>query len=80
MTSFGVGRANASGQGGLVLSASSEAVSVLVRALQTANRLQVLSRPHITTLDSREAQTLVGSLVPRVTGFPPPPASRRNRS
>ncbi len=69
VSSLGVGRTNATGQGGLVLSASSEAVSVLVRALQTANRLQVLSRPHITTLDSREAQTLVGSLVPRVTGI-----------
>lgn len=67
LSSFGVGRSNAAGQGGLVLSASSEAVGVLVRALQTANRLQVLNRPTLTTLDSREATTLVGQLVPRVT-------------
>jgi general secretion pathway protein D len=66
LSSFGVGRSNASGTGGLVLSASSEAIGVLVRALQTSNRIQVLSRPQITTLDSREAQSLVGSLVPRV--------------
>lgn len=67
LSSFGVGRSNASGQGGLVLSASSEAVGVLVRALQTANRLQILNRPNITTLDNREATALVGQLVPRVT-------------
>ncbi len=68
LTSFGVGRSNASGTGGLVLSASSEAVGVLVRALQTANRLQVLNRPHLTTLDGQVANAQVGSSVPRVTG------------
>ena len=53
-----------------MLSASSEAVGVLIRALQTAGRLQVLSSPKITTLESQEASTvLVGSLVPRVTGI-----------
>ncbi|RMF44591.1 MAG: general secretion pathway protein GspD [Planctomycetota bacterium] len=69
LSNFGVGRTNAAGTGGLVLSASSEAVGILIRALQTANRLQVLSRPHITTLDSREASTLIGQQVPRVTGI-----------
>jgi len=68
LTSFGVGRSNAAGQGGLVLSASSEAVGVLVRALQTANRLQVLNRPQLTTLDSQVATAQVGQSVPRVTG------------
>lgn len=69
LTSFGVGRSNASGQGGLVLSASSEAVGVLIRALQTANRLQVLNRPQLTTLDSQIATAQVGASVPRVTGI-----------
>lgn len=68
LSSFGVGRQNAAGLGGLVLSASSEAVGVLIRALQTSGRLQILNRPTITTLDSREANTLVGQLVPRVQG------------
>jgi general secretion pathway protein D len=68
LTSFGVGRSNAAGQGGLVLSASSEAVGVLVRALQTANRIQVLNRPQLTTLDSQVATAQVGASVPRVTG------------
>ncbi|MEZ6137510.1 MAG: secretin N-terminal domain-containing protein [Pirellulaceae bacterium] len=67
LSGFGVGRSSAAGPAGLVLSASSEAVGVLVRALQTSNRLQILNRPQITTLDQREAQSLVGSQVPRVT-------------
>lgn len=66
LTSLGVGRSNATGVGGLVLSASSEAVGVLLRALQTSNRIQILNRPQITTLDSREARSLVGAQVPRV--------------
>lgn len=68
LSSFGVGRTNSGGLGGLVLSASSEAVGVLVRALQTSGRLQILSRPQITTMDAREASTLVGQQVPRVGG------------
>ena len=69
LSSFGVGRASStSGIGGLVLSASSEAVGVLVRALQTSGRIQVLSNPQITTMDGRQASTLVGQKVPRVQG------------
>lgn len=70
LSSFGVGRASATtpGVGGLVLSASSEAVGVLVRALQTSGRLQVLSNPQITTMDGRTSSTLVGQQVPRVGG------------
>ncbi len=68
LSSFAMGRTNAAGIGGLVLSASSEAVGVLVRALQTSGRLQVLSNPQITTMDGRPASTLVGQLVPRVSG------------
>ncbi len=65
--SFGVGGASTSGPGGIVLSASSEAIGVLLRALQTANRAQVLNRPMITTLDNRSASTQIGQLVPRVS-------------
>jgi general secretion pathway protein D len=70
LSSFGVGRSSSTtpGVGGLVLSASSEAVGVLVRALQTSGRLQVLSNPQITTMDGRQASTLVGQQVPRVQG------------
>jgi general secretion pathway protein D len=70
LSSFGVGRSSSTtpGVGGLVLSASSEAVGVLVRALQTSGRLQVLSNPQITTMDGRSASTLVGQQVPRVQG------------
>ncbi len=69
LSSFSMGRSNSNlGYGGLVLSASSEAVNVLVRALQDANRLQVLSRPQITTMDNRLASVLVGQQVPRVQG------------
>ncbi len=68
LSSFGVGRTSSTtpGVGGLVLSASSEAVGVLIRALQTSGRLQVLSNPQITTMDGRQASTLVGQKVPRV--------------
>ncbi|MFO1062392.1 MAG: secretin N-terminal domain-containing protein [Pirellulales bacterium] len=68
LSTFGVGRASSLGYGGLVLSAASESVGVMVRALQDANRLQILSRPQIMTMDNRPAGTLVGQLVPRVSG------------
>lgn len=69
MSSFGVGRANPDGDGGLVLSASSETVGVLIRALQTADRIQILNRPQLTTLDSQVATAQVGQSVPRVVGI-----------
>lgn len=70
LTNFALGRTNADLVGGLVLSASSEAVGVLLRALQTAGRLQVLSAPKITTMESQEASTvLVGQRVPRIVGI-----------
>ncbi len=66
--SFALGRSNnALGYGGLVLSAASDSVNVLFRALQDAQRLQVLSRPQIMTMDNRQASVLVGQLVPRVS-------------
>ncbi len=66
---FGVGRSNASlNYGGLVLAAGSESVSMLFRALQDANRVQILSRPHLMTIDNNIANVQVGSLVPRIGG------------
>lgn len=67
LSSFGVNRTNSTlGFGGLVLSAASENVSVLIRALQQAHRLEVLSRPQIMTLDNQAAYVQVGQRVPYI--------------
>lgn len=67
VSNFGVSSVNSQlGYGGLVLSASSENVSVLIRALQQSNRLEVLSRPQIRTLDNQPAFIQIGQRVPRI--------------
>lgn len=67
LSNFALGRANSTlGFGGLVLSASSDAVSVLLRALQECRRLEVLSRPQVMTLDNQPAFIQVGQRVPRI--------------
>ena len=70
LTSLGVGRTSsyAPGIGGLVLSASSESVSALLRALSYKRTVHVLSRPQIRTLDNRMASIQVGQRVPVVFG------------
>jgi type II secretory pathway component GspD/PulD (secretin) len=69
LSNLNVGRTNAAqGFGGLVLSASSESVNILVRALQASQRLQVISRPQVQTLDNQPAFVQVGARVPQVTG------------
>lgn len=69
LSNFSLGRINGDlGFGGLVLSASSESVSVLIRALASKRRVQVLSRPQIRTLDNQLAQIQVGQQVPIVDG------------
>ncbi len=69
LSNFATGRTNSAlGYGGLVLSAASESVGILVRALQDANRLQILSRPQIMTMDNRPASVQVGATVARVQG------------
>lgn len=66
-SNFGVARTNAGlGYGGLVLAASSESVNMLFRALQDVNRVQILSRPQLMTIDNNIATVKVGSLVPRL--------------
>ncbi|MFK8110671.1 MAG: secretin N-terminal domain-containing protein [Rubripirellula sp.] len=68
ISSFGVGTTSAVGYGGFVMSAASDSISLLLRTLQDANRLQVLSRPQIMTMDNTEAAVQVGRRVARVTG------------
>ena len=68
LSTFAVGRMNSElGYGGLVLSASNESISVLLRALQDEQNLQVLSRPQVMTLDNQPAFIQVGERVPRIT-------------
>jgi len=55
--------------GGFVFSASSESVSVLLRALEERNKVQVLSRPQITALDNQRASIQVGQNVPYIGGM-----------
>lgn len=69
LTSFSLGRQNGElGYGGLVLAAGSESVSVLLRALAATQRVDVLSRPQIRTLDNQLAIIQVGQEVPVVNG------------
>lgn len=68
LSNFSVGRNNDQlGFGGLVLSASSENVSFLLRALQDCRRLEILSRPQVLTLDNQQAFIQVGQRIPRIT-------------
>ena len=67
LSHFNVGRLNADlGYGGMVLSASSQNVSVLLRALDRTGSMEILSRPQIMTLDNTEAFIQVGQSVPRI--------------
>ncbi len=72
LTNFGVGRTssvNPQYGSGLVLAASSESVSFLLRALSYKDTLHVLSRPMIRTVDNQEATVQVGKNVPIIYGF-----------
>ncbi|MCP4783466.1 MAG: hypothetical protein GY903_08380 [Fuerstiella sp.] len=67
LSHFSLGRINGDlDYGGLVLSASSENVSVLLRALDQSGSMEVLSRPQVMTLDNQQAFIQVGQRVPRV--------------
>ena len=69
LSNFGVGRnSSKTAYSGLVLSASSESVSVLLRAMQELSCMRVISRPQIMTLDNQPAFVQVGQRVPRITG------------
>lgn len=72
LSNFQLGRVNSDlGYGGFVFSASSESVSVLLRALAANRRVDILSRPQIRALDNQAAQIFVGQDVPRVNGVIP---------
>jgi type II secretory pathway component GspD/PulD (secretin) len=67
-TNLGVGTTNPTlGYGGIVLSASSESVSFLLRALAEEHRVDILQRPQITTLDNQPAFVMVGQRVPTIS-------------
>lgn len=66
LSNFGVGRSSSAGYGGLVLSASSESVNMLLRALARDQRIEVLSRPQIMALDNQTAFIQVGQQVPLI--------------
>ena len=69
LSNFALGRSNSDlGYGGLVLSASSESVSVLIRALAARRNVRVLSRPQILALHQQPAQIQVGQVVPVIDG------------
>ena len=57
------------GFGGLVLSAGSDAVNVLIRALSAHRKITVLSRPQIRALDNQMAEIFSGQNIPIITGF-----------
>ena len=70
LSNFNVGRTSSNaGFGGLVLSAGSESVNVLLRALSANRKLEILSRPQIRTLDSQTGTINVGQIVPVVNGI-----------
>ena len=67
ITNFTLSRSDPTlGFGGLVLQASSDSVNMLIRALQESERLQVISRPQVQTLDNQPAFVQVGAQVPRI--------------
>ena len=69
LSNFALGRTNGDlGYGGLVLSASSDSVNVLIRALAARRNVRVLSRPSVTVLDSQIAEIQVGQVVPVTDG------------
>jgi type II secretory pathway component GspD/PulD (secretin) len=70
LTNLGVGRTSTTvpnGPGGFIFSASSDSFNLLVRALKTQGRLDVLSRPQVMTLDQQTANVNIGQIVPYVT-------------
>ena len=69
LSSFGLGRVNGDlGFGGLVLSAGSESVNVLLRSLDANFDIDILSRPQIRTVENHEATIQIGQQVPVVDG------------
>ena len=69
LSNLGTGRINTDlGYGGLVLSAGSESVNVLLRALKDRQAVRVLSKPHIMTIENLQGRVSIGAEVPRIAG------------
>ena len=69
LSNFSMGRQNGDlGFGGFVFSAQSDAVNVLIRALQARRTLHILSRPQIRATHNNLASIRVGQDVPIVSG------------
>lgn len=81
VSNLGVSRVNGDlGFGGLVLSAGSESVSMLLRALDANFNIEVLSRPVVRSLENKEALVQVGQQVPIVDGVTLTPVGSANPS
>jgi hypothetical protein len=65
---LGVGRVSpVNNVGGFVFSAASNTFNLLIRALKTQGRIDILSRPQIMTLDNQTAAINVGEEVPYIS-------------
>lgn len=79
LSNFGVGRVNGDlGFGGLVLSAGSESVNVLLRALNANFNIDILSRPQVRAVENHEAFIQIGQQVPVVDGVAVTPVGSAN--
>lgn len=66
---LGVGRVSpTAGVGGFVFSAASDTFNLLIRALKVQGRVDILTRPQVTTTDNQQAQIVVGQQVPFIEG------------
>jgi type II secretion system protein D len=59
---------NVTGVSGFLLQASSDSFNLLVRALKTQGRIDILSRPQVMTTDNQQATVFIGQDVPYITG------------
>jgi len=79
LSSFGMGRVNGDlGFGGLVLSAGSESVNILLRALDANFNIEILSRPQVRSVENHEALIQIGQQVPVVDGVSLTPVGSAN--
>src|SRR5205814_10651215 len=67
LNNLGVGRSNANGVGGFVFSAASNTFNLLIRALKTQGRIDILSRPQVQTTDNQTAYLNIGQDIPYVS-------------
>jgi type II secretion system protein D len=66
---LGTGRASSTGgPGGFIFSAASDTVSVLIRALKTQGRIDILNRSQVTSLDNQQSYITVGQSFPYISG------------